>query len=281
MSSALLLALALTPGNDHLGAPLVPVVVPAEAPYGYTYFPARDLDRVARYPARRYDPQAADVILMSDANILWRTLYALALTGAPGHIGIVVHQPDGRLGLLEAGFNETLWTRFAPLDYRINHYPGVVWVRRMRVPLAPDQDQRLTAFAARVNDTRYDLLAVKLNLTPFRTRGPIRTAVLARPRGAEHPLYCSEAVLEALVYAGLIDPQTTRPKATFPRDLFFDRSPNPYINHHPPLAALWDAPALWTPVVGWAMKGKERPAIEGVVLPPPPAAVRPSRRARR
>jgi hypothetical protein len=277
MTSALLLALALSPGSDRS---LGPVAAPAEAPYGYTYFPARDLDRIPRYPALRYDPHPADVLLLSDPNLFWRTIYAIALTGVPGHVAIVVRQPDGRLGLLESGFNETLWTRLAPLDYRINQYPGAVWVRRVRIPLTPDQDARLTTFAAQVDNTRYNLLAAKLNLTPFRLRGPLRTTVLARPRGPDHPMYCSEVVLEALVFAGLIDAETTRPRATFPRDMFFDSSPNPYINHHPPLAYGWDTPALWTPVLGWAMKGKERPPVDGVVLQPPPTT-RTSRRGRR
>ena len=54
---------------------------------------------------------------------------------------------------------------------------------------------------------------------------------------------------------------------------------NPYIDHHPPLACGWDPPALWTPVLGWAMNGKERPPVAGVVLQPP-AVPRTSRRLR-
>ncbi len=269
MSSVLLLSLSLTPGGLLGSKPLPPVVAPAEWPYGYTYAPAYDLDLVARYPARRYDPQPGDVILMSDTNVAWTLLYALVLTGAPGHIGLVVRLPDGRIGIQEAGFNESLWTRSAPLDYRLNQYAGKVWVRRVCTPLTPEQDARLTEFVVRTDDTPYNLHLAKRQFTPFSPRGPLRTAFLGLPRGPERPLYCSQAVLEALVYAGAIDPRTARPAATYPRDLFFDRSLNPFINRHPPLAAGWEAPALWTPVVGVAMKGKERPPIEGVVIPPP------------
>jgi hypothetical protein len=283
MFSSAVVALALAPcpagvfGRDK---PLPPVTVPAEAPYGYTYAPCRDLDLVARYPACRYDPQPGDVVLMSDTNALWTALYALALTGAPGHIGLVVRLPDGRLGMHEAGFNESLWTHAAPLDYRLSHYPGKVWVRRVRAPLTPWQDARLTEFVAVTEGTRYDLRTAKRQLTPFRSRGPLRTVFLGRPRGPGRPLICSEAVLEALVYAGAIDGRTARPVATFPRDLFFDRSLNPYINRHPPLAAGWDAPALWTPVLGVAAKGKDRGPVAGVVLPPPDVPQR-TRRFRR
>ncbi len=67
----------------------------------------------------------------------------------------------------------------------------------------------------------------------------------------------------------MTDADTARPSATFPRDLFFDRSLNPYLNRHPPLGDGWDPPALWTPVVGLALKGKDRPPLDGVVIPPP------------
>lgn len=278
MSSSLLLTLALTPAGPLHPQPLPPVAVPAEAPWGYTYAPARDLEKVARFPARRYDPQPGDVVLMSDPTPRSRLLYALALTGAPGHGGVVVRRPDGSLGLLEAGFNESLWTRVVPLDYRLSHYPGTVWVRRRCHPLTADQDARLTAFACAADGTRYSLLGIGVQLTPLSHRGLLRTAHVGRPRGPGGPLFCSEAILEALVAAGAADPDTTRPSATYPRDLFFDRALNPYVNRHPPLAAGWDAPALWTPLVGVAARGKDRPPVAGVVVPPPDVPAPPARR---
>jgi hypothetical protein len=218
----------------------------------------------------RYDPKPGDVINMSDPTLSSRVLYALALTAAPGHIGIVIRMPDGRLGILEAGFNGSLTTRYVPLDYRLSHYPGSVWVRRKKWPLTPEQDARLTEFAIRVDSTRYNVVAAKLQLTPFRHRGPIRTLFMGQSKGPDHPLFCSEAVIESLIYSGVITPTFARPSATFPRDLFFDHSLNPFVNRHPPLAEGWDIPALWTPVPGWTAKGKERPAIDGVMIEPPP-----------
>jgi hypothetical protein len=280
MSSSLLLTLALTPAGPLGHKPLPPVAVPADARFGYAYAPARDLDRRPRYPARRYDPRPGDVVLMSDPTPRSRLLYALALTGAPGHGGVVVRRPDGTLGLLEAGFNESLWTRVVPLDYRLGHYPGTVWVRRLRRPLTADQDARLTAFAAAADGTRYSVLGITAQLTPFSHRGPFRTSHLGRPRGLTRPLFCSEAILEALVAAGAADPATARPSATYPRDLFFDRALNPYVNRHPPLAGGWDPPALWTPVLGVAARGRDRPPVAGVVVPPPDIPAR-QRRFRR
>lgn len=126
-------------------------------------------------------------------------------------------------------------------------------------------------FAAAAADTHYDSVRFGAQITPLRTRGPLRTFVVGKPRGIGNEYICAEAVLESLVHAGLLDPETTRPSATYPRDMFFDRSPNLYVNRHPPLAGGWEVPALWTPVVGWTAKGKDRPPVGEPVTPEVPA----------
>ena len=264
MYASVLLAATLTPGG------LPPVTAPADAPFGYTYRPTRDLALVARLPAAAYAPQPGDVLLMSNSNAVSRFVYALGFTGMPGHVGIVAHMPDGRLGVLEAGFDISLTTRLVPLDYRLNQYGGSIWVRRVKVPLTPDQDARLAAYAWQADNTPYNAIEVAKQLTPFGSRGPLRTAHVGMPRGPGHRVFCSEAVVEALVYAGAIDAATARPSATYPRDLFFDTSPNPYLDRHPPLACGWEPPALWTPTVGVAARGRDRgpPPAGAVILPP-------------
>ncbi|MCE9530651.1 MAG: CHAP domain-containing protein [Planctomycetes bacterium] len=215
------------------------------APHGFLNQPAYSLDRNVRPPVTPYRPQAGDVILFSDANVLWNVLYAIALTGAPGHTGLVVRMEDGRLGIIEAGYNETLWVRLNPLDERLPIYKGILWIRQRKTPVSETESRLLTEYAETINGRRYSVIRLLTQLTPFRTRGPIRTAFLAKPKGYRSTYICSESVLEALVHAGLINAETTRPSATFPRDLFFDQSPNPYINRHPPLACDWEAPAFW------------------------------------
>ena len=69
---------------------------------------------------------------------------------------------------------------------------------------------------------------------------------MGKPKGPGGRYHCAQAALEGLVYAGLLDPETTRPSATFPRDMFFDRSPIPYIDKHLHLDQGWEVPALWT-----------------------------------
>ena len=115
------------------------------------------------------------------------------------------------------------------------------------VPLTPEQCARLTEFALSTDGKRFGLGRLGLQLTVFRTRGPVRTAFVGRPQGVERESYfCSELVVEALVYAGLVDGRTARPSATYPRDLFFDSSLNPYLNRHLKLYPCWDPPARWT-----------------------------------
>ena len=186
------LALVLAPGADPVGPKkFPPVYIPTDAPSGYLYQPSYDVQLAPREPAHTYQPKAGDILLMSNTTPFWTALYRLALTGRPGHGGIVVTMPDGQLGVLEAGFNDTTWTRITPLDYRLAQYPGIIWVRERLVPLAPDQDARLTAFALTAQDTRYATGRFALQLTLFTGRGPLRTAFAGGPHGPGHRLFCT------------------------------------------------------------------------------------------
>ena len=150
MLPTLVLAAVVGPAFDpEGGGKLRPTYVPAEAPFGYLYAPAFDVHPLPREPITAYAPKAGDVVLMSDTNRFWTLLARLALTGKPGHNGLVVTMPDGRLGLFEAGANDGLWTRITPLDYRLNAYPGYVWVRPRVVPLTLEQDRRLPVRGSR------------------------------------------------------------------------------------------------------------------------------------
>lgn len=260
MSFALVLLVALLPKPDPARpSKYPPVYVPAESPYGYLYRPTFDLRHVPRPPAVPYAPKAGDVVLMSDTNRFWTLLSRLALTGKPGHNGLVVTMPDGRLGLFEAGYNDTLWTRVTPLEYRVNQYPGYLWVRPREVPLTPEQDRRLTEFAMAADGRRYAAWRYVSQVGQFSARGPVRTVVLGKPVGPGRRYFCSQSAVEALVYAGVRDARTARPAATYPQDLFYDRSRNPYLDRHPPLGPGWGPPQLWTPLPGTALRGKTRP----------------------
>ena len=162
--------------------------------------------------------------------------------------------------MLEDGFSFTPFARITPLDYWINLYAGHVWVRQRVVPLTPEEDRRLTEFATLADGGAYNMRKYAWQLTFIRSRNPIVTRFAGKPVGPGHEYICVQIVVEAVVYAGLIDAKTARPAATYAQDLFYDRSRNPYIDRHPPLAGRgWGGPQLWTPVPGTGLRGRERP----------------------
>ena len=119
-------------------------------------------------------------------------------------------------------------------------YPGYIWVRERNEPLTPAQDAALTAFAVAVANTRYSVTTFAALATPFTPRGPLHarcsragradrgTAVLQRSRSRKPRLRRASST-----------PEHAAPAATYPQDLFYDRSRNPYIDRHPPLAGGW------------------------------------------
>ncbi len=218
----------------------------------YLWQPSYELDYALRAPARPYWPQPGDIVLSTDGSFFWLVMHNLAGTSHPTHSMIVFAFPDGRPGILEAGPHDSLKVRTLEALPHLLSYErdGRVWVRQRAKPLSPEQSARLTEFALAVDGRNFALLRLAGQLTPLRSRGPLRTYFLGRPQGLRHrDFFCSELVVEAAVYAGLLDPQIARPSATYPRDLFMDRSVNLYLNRHFRLAPDWEPPARWT---SWA-----------------------------
>ncbi len=246
----LVLTAALAFGADlWRGAPPRPDPGPNPG-HGSLHQPANCIDKFARLPLVPYEPQPGDVLLLSNTSPLFTVFYKLAFTGAPGHAALVVRRPDGSLGQLEAGVDSIPRTEVNPLSRRLHLYPGTVWVRRRTVPLTDCQCRTLTAFSEQEKGQAFAVGRFALQLTPLRSRGPLRTFFVGRPKRPGmipfRDYFCSEVVLEALVYAGVLPRDTTRPAATFPEDLFFDRSRNLYLDRHPPLAGGgWEVPRLW------------------------------------
>jgi hypothetical protein len=214
----------------------------------YLYQPAYCLDDMLRLPAEPYQPQPGDIVLSTDKLWYWNIGFILALAGHPHHSGIVFRKPDGTLGLLESGPHDTLYVEILDVLPHLKSYDeeGPVWVRRRRFPLTDEQSARLTEWALRQNKKRFALIRLGAQLTPLRSRGPLRTFVMAKPHGDRRSFFCSELLMESCVAAGLLDPKTTRPAATYPRDVFFDRSLNLYINKTLKLDPCWYPPARWT-----------------------------------
>jgi hypothetical protein len=215
----------------------------------FLYQPAFCIDDLLRGPAEPYLPQPGDILLRLDGSVFWRVTHYMALAFDPNGSGIVFARPDGSLAILEAGPNDTMWVGTPDMLPHLAEYAaaGKVWIRRRRVPLTPEQSCRLTEFALAVDGKRFALPRLGVQLTPFRSRGPLRTYFMGGPHGCgRHAYFCSELVSEACVAAGLLDPTRTRPSATYPRDLFYGRSLNFFIDHHLDVNACWYPPARWT-----------------------------------
>jgi hypothetical protein len=187
-------------------------------------------------------------MLRLDRSVFWKVTHYLALAFDPNGSGIVFQRPDGSLAILEAGPNDTRWVSTLDLLPHLREYAdaGRVWIRKRKVPLTPEQSCRLTEFAMAQDGKRFALIRLGAQLTPFRSRGPVRTCFVGKPRGDRGGYFCSELVCEACVAAGLLDPERTRPAATYPRDLFYGRSFNPFIDRHLDVNACWEPPARWT-----------------------------------
>lgn len=231
------------------------------APCGsYLCRPSYCVDFVLRGPSVPYEPQPGDIMLSTDGSVFWLVMHNLAGTSHPTHSGIAFRQPDGSMAILEGGPHDTLRCRALPAVPHLKSYEdeGRVWIRRRAVPLTPDQSCRLTQFALAIDGRRFALGRLGLQLTPFRPRGPLKTYVMGKPNyDRRNSYYCSELVTEACVAAGLLDPATARPSATYPRDLFLDWSINPYLRKHLKLAPDWDPPTRWT----------SQPVTEEAVIP--------------
>ncbi len=218
-----------------------------EEELSYLYQPAFGMDYVLRQPVEVYRARPGDIFLSTGCEMWAKLGHWAAFTGAPQHSGIVFAWPDGRLALLEAGPHNTLRCRSKELIGQLQSYACFerVWVRRRQIPLTPEQSAELTAFAMSKEGTRFALVRMFGQLTPFRSRGPWRTCFLGASDGDRCGYFCAELVMEACVAAGLVDLATARPAATYPRDLFFGRSRNPYIDKHLDLSD-WCPPARWT-----------------------------------
>jgi hypothetical protein len=220
-----------------------------ESAGSFLYQPAYAIDEVLRQPAEPYGAQPGDIFLATD-NALWAQAgHRLAWSGPPHHSGIVFARPDGRLAILEAGpYNSITVETIDVLDHLSTHERRgeKVWIRRRRTPLTPEQSACLTAWVLAQEGKPFAVLRLVAQITPFRSRGLLRSYLIGTPQGDRSNFFCSELVIETLVHVGLFDAAKARPSATYPRDIFFDRSCNPFLNENLNLSACWYPPARWT-----------------------------------
>jgi len=76
----------------------------AAGPAGQIYDPIYVCDHNLYGSPRPYCPEAGDIIFFTDDNcVFWDCGFQLAGTGHPYHSGLIVPMPDGTLGVLESG----------------------------------------------------------------------------------------------------------------------------------------------------------------------------------
>jgi hypothetical protein len=226
---------------------LLPVTAQTkEIPPSYLYEPSYEFDKVLRGTPMAYVPQPGDIMLASDTNWFWALTHNMAWAGEPHNSAVIVRNREGNLVVLEAGPDDTLWVGASDMLPHLKHYAekGPVWIRRRKPPATPEQCEALTEFGMRQVGKRFALIRLGAQLTPLRSRGPLRTWWFGGPHGDRDSFFCSELVTETLVAGGLLDRATTRPAATYPHDLFFEKSYNLYLRQHLNLSD-WYPPARW------------------------------------
>lgn len=255
-----------------------PPAAPAPEPEYLLYQPAAKLDWVLRGPPVQYIPQPGDIVLAAAKNLLSHIGHLAAGTGYPNHSAIVFARHDGSLAVLEAGPHGRLRDGMAISDMlpELISYAGEgrLYIRRRKVPLTPEESARLTEFAYAAEGRRFAIVRIYLQPTPLRSRMPLRAAFVGKPDPDKQSYFCSELVLNACCYAGLLDPEITRPAATYPRDLFFNESRNYFVNRGvKPMACGWDPPARWIPC-GTSCQGTETAPVQ--LADPPHTVAKPA-----
>ncbi len=229
---------------------LAATITPTEAQQAYLHPPSFDIEGKPTGTPELYHAQPGDIFLATDNLLFNRIGHWLAGSGAPHHSGLLVALPDGKMGILEAGPHNTLYVRL--MTDVVGHFGRHeekgerVWIRQRATPLTPEQSQRLTEFAVAQDGKWFAAVRLVGQLTPFRSRGPLRSQYFGKPHGARNSYFCSELVLESCVAAGLLDPERTRPTATYPRDIFFGQSPIPFVNDRLDINDGWLPPARLT-----------------------------------
>ena len=215
---------------------------------GYLCEPAYALDEDIRGPVKHYVPQPGDIYMSTDRHWAINAGHRLAFSGQPNHSGIIVAMPDGTPAILEGGPFNGIKVEILDLFYDLNHHAErneQCWIRARKTPLTKEQSAELTEWALAQSGKPFAVRRMLRQMTPFRTRGPLRTYVMGTPNGERDRYFCAELVMETCVHVHLLSAEITRPSATYPEDMFFDKSKNLYLNSHFTLADGWQPPARW------------------------------------
>jgi hypothetical protein len=215
---------------------------------GYLCASAYAIDNEVRGPIKPYVPQAGDIYMSTDRSRIIQAGHRMALSGQPNHSGLVILLEGGKPAILEAGPFNGLKVEIVDLYGDLKKHEErteTTWIRQRKTPLSKEQSDELTRWAHAQNGKRFAAGRMMAQLTPFRSRGPLRTYVMGTPNGERDSYFCAELVMESCVHVGILSKETTRPSCTYPQDMFFDKSYNLYLNNNFTLADGWHPPARW------------------------------------
>ena len=234
---------------------------------GYLYQPAFEVRGELRGPSTPYHPQPGDIFLSTDR--LRIAVIGHKLAGGQGvhHSGLIVLRPDGSPATLEAGPHHIRWVRVLDIVDNLGRYEeegNSLWIRRRKTPLTAEQSTMLTEFAMNQDGKHFAWEHVMVQVTTFRSRSHLRHTSMGEPHGERRRYFCAELVLETLLAAGLLDPDRTRPSATYPGDLFFGASDNSFINENLDINSSWEPPARWSLSPGPETMGGSTPRVPPV-----------------
>lgn len=190
-----------------------------------------------------YQPREGDLVFYDDHDAVWSALFAYAGTGSPLHMGIIFKKPDGKLAVLEAGPDDSVWVKLLDVDKRLpqfqEDFKGLIRVRRCKKALAEEESKALTKFAVAQDGKRYAVGRLLLQGTPFRERGLKDGMAKGRTILDRDSWICSELAVAAGTVAKLFDPKVVHSTVAYPRDLID--------NARHDLSESWHDAAVWCP----------------------------------
>jgi hypothetical protein len=186
-----------------------------------------------------YEPRAGDLVFFDDYKPHWMFLYKMVGSDRPHHAAVVFRKPDGEFATAEAGPNDTLHCRVLALSPRLQEYPGVLHIRRVKTPLSAEKEATMAKWCLEQEGKRYALGRLLLQATPIRCRGPVRRDLFGTTYTDRSSYMCAELAIAGGTVAGLFDPRKAPGNAIYPRDIIYNDKYDLSATHHE--AELWSA----------------------------------------
>ncbi len=186
-----------------------------------------------------YEPSAGDLMFFDEYKPHWMILYKLVGSDRPHHAALIFRRPNGEFATVEAGPNDTLRCRTLPLLPRLQEFQGTLHIRRVKAPITKEQEATLAKWAHEQDGKRYALGRLALQMTPIRTRQPLRKELFGATFTDRSAYMCAELAVAGGTMVGLFDPAKHKGNTIYPRDILHDDNYDISAKYHE--AELWTA----------------------------------------